>query len=104
MTKYDAHGTQAEFEPNSGGLVLRNLLGITSTDDMEAAESEALMNVRDWALLMAMQTGLPTLDFAPLSGQNLEAYILSIHAAFRGDYAPLEAKFLEVLAWSARRA
>lgn len=46
MTKYDAHGTQAEFEPNSGGLVLRNLLGITSTDDMEAAESEALMNVR----------------------------------------------------------
>jgi hypothetical protein len=53
---------------------------------------------------MAMQTGLPTLDFSPLSGQNLKAYILSIHAAFRGDYAPLEAKFLEVLAWSSRRA
>jgi cell filamentation protein len=210
MTKYDAHGTEAEFEPQSGGLVLRNLQGITRVDDMEMAESEALMNVRDWALsrftashrftaadvcdihkhwlsgvypwagayrnvhigkggfmfaaagqiprlmadfektvlakytpcrdmdtdslakalavthaeliiihpfregngrcarllalLMAMQTGMPTLDFSPLSGENLETYILSIHAAFRGDYAPLEAKFLEVLAWSAKRA
>jgi cell filamentation protein len=208
-TKYDAHGKQAEFEPNSGGRVLRNLQGIVRVSDMEMAESQALLDVQDWALsrfaashrftaadvcdlhkhwlssiypwagayrnvhigkggfmfaaagqiprlmaefetkilsahtpcknmntndlaralaithaeliiihpfregngrcarllalLMAMQSGLPTLDFSPLSGRHLESYILSIQAAFRGDYAPLTIRFLEVLRRTAKR-
>lgn len=41
--KYQATGLQAEFEPGSGGRVLRNLLGITRVRDMKLAESQALL-------------------------------------------------------------
>jgi hypothetical protein len=38
--RYRAHGPQAEFEPGSGGRVLRNLLGIKRVRQIEQAESE----------------------------------------------------------------
>ena len=41
--KYRAVGSEAETEPGSGGLVLRNLLGITDPEEMEEAESVALV-------------------------------------------------------------
>lgn len=210
MTKYDAHGTEAEFEPQSGGLVLRNMQGISRVEDMDVAESEALEAALLWALsrysathsftandvcelhqqwlgkiyswagayrnvniakggfmfaassqiprlmtdfertylskhtpcndmsvdalaralaithaeliiihpfregngrsarllstLMAMQAGWPTLDVAPLDGRYKQAYILAIHAAFRGNYEPLVARFLAVMRRTAKRA
>ena len=40
--KYQASGSQSEFQPGSRGRVLRNLLGITRSRDMNEAESQAL--------------------------------------------------------------
>ncbi len=48
--RYQAHGPQAEFEPGSGGRVLRNRLGIKRVREMEQAESEALLAVQEWAV------------------------------------------------------
>lgn len=52
--RYRAHGPQAEFEPGSGGRVLRNLLAIKRVHQIEQAESEALL----------------ALDFTPLVGRG----------------------------------
>jgi cell filamentation protein len=49
------------------------------------------------AWLMALQAGLPPLDFSSLAGRGKGAYIAAIHAAFQGDYAPLEARFSTVI-------
>jgi cell filamentation protein len=43
MTRYEAKGPEAEFEPGSRHRVLRNLLGARSVRDMERVESEALL-------------------------------------------------------------
>ena len=56
------------------------------------------------ALLMALQVGLPPLDFSPLSGCGKRAYIAGIHAALSRDYLPLAAMFARVMARSRRRA
>lgn len=49
-SKYQATGPQAEFEPGSGGRVLRNLLGITRVRDMKLAESQALLLAQQHAV------------------------------------------------------
>ena len=56
------------------------------------------------ALLMALQAGLPPLDFSPLAGRGRRAYIAGIHAALGRDYRPLAAMFRRVIARSRRRA
>ena len=56
------------------------------------------------ALLMALQAGLPPLDFSPLSGRGKRAYFAGIHAAMGRDYAPLAAMFARVIERSRRRA
>jgi cell filamentation protein len=56
------------------------------------------------ALLMALQAGLPPLDFSPLTGAGKRAYIAGIHAAVARNYAPLTAMFLRVIERSRRRA
>ncbi|MFO1192323.1 MAG: Fic family protein [Rhodoferax sp.] len=56
------------------------------------------------ALLMALQAGLPPLDFGPLAGQGRRPYIAGIHAALGRDYRPLAAMFGRVIARSWRRA
>jgi cell filamentation protein len=56
------------------------------------------------ALLMALQAGLPPLDFSPLAGRGRRAYIAGIHAALGGDYAPLATMFTRVIDLSRRRA
>ena len=52
------------------------------------------------ASLMAMQAGLPVLEFSPLARRGRVAYIAAIHAAVRGDYAPMEARFKRVIRWT----
>ena len=56
------------------------------------------------ALLMALQAGLPPLDFSPLAGRGKRGYIMSIHAAMSRDYAPLTANFKRVIERSKRHA
>lgn len=55
------------------------------------------------AVLMAMQAGLPALDFRPMLGRGRDAYIGGIHAALGRDYRPLAAVFVRVIAASRRR-
>ncbi|MFZ5503050.1 MAG: Fic/DOC family protein [Pseudomonadota bacterium] len=46
--RYDVSGlSEAQFEPGSGGAVLKNLLGITSSAEMDAAEANALVAAVD---------------------------------------------------------
>ena len=56
------------------------------------------------ALLMALQAGLPPLDFAPLLGRGRAGYIAGIHAALDRNYAPLASSFARVISRSRRRA
>src|SRR5438309_11209864 len=55
------------------------------------------------AMLMALQAGLPPLDFSPLSGRGRHAYIAGIHAAMDRDYTTLAAMFARVIERSRRR-
>jgi cell filamentation protein len=54
--------------------------------------------------LMALQAGLPPLDFSPLAGRGKPVYFAAIQAALVRDYAPLERCFNRVLARTASRA
>jgi cell filamentation protein len=47
MSRYNAQGIEAEFEPGSRRRVLHNLLGIRSAREMSRAESEALLQAQD---------------------------------------------------------
>jgi cell filamentation protein len=47
--------------------------------------------------LMALQAGLPALDYGGISGRKKRDYIAAIHAALNRNYAPLEAVFGSVL-------
>lgn len=49
------------------------------------------------ALLMAMQAGLPTLDFWGLAGRGKRQYIAAIHAALNRDYRPMQACFTDAI-------
>lgn len=55
------------------------------------------------SLLMAFQAGLPPLDFEPLAGRSLPAYIAAIHAAVGSNYEPMTALFRSVIARTFRR-
>jgi cell filamentation protein len=48
---------------------------------------------RLFAVLMALQAGLPELDFSPLTGRGKRGYVAAIHAAMGRDYEPLAALF-----------
>lgn len=55
------------------------------------------------ALLMALQAGLPPLDFSGLSGRGKRPYIAAIHAAMDRDYGPLTSAFERVIQLSRKR-
>jgi cell filamentation protein len=48
-------------------------------------------------LLMAMQAGMPTLDFFSFSGRGKRRYIEAIHAAVNRDYLPMQACFTRAI-------
>jgi cell filamentation protein len=56
------------------------------------------------SLLMALQAGLPPLDYSPIAGRGKRAYIGAIHASLDRNYEPLVALFAQVIARSRRRA
>src|SRR3989338_550309 len=45
--RYKASGIESEYEPGSGGKVLKNLLGIKKQDGMDRVESIALKQAED---------------------------------------------------------
>ncbi len=49
--RYQTTGAEGEFEPGSNGQVLRNLVGITSADDMDELELRLLGELYDEVLL-----------------------------------------------------
>jgi cell filamentation protein len=49
------------------------------------------------ALLMAMQSGLPTLDFWGFAGRGKPRYVAAIHTAMDRDYAPMQACFTDAI-------
>ncbi len=51
--RYDVSGlTEAQIEPGSGGLVLKNLRGIKSSAEMDVAEASALVKAMDGFIRM----------------------------------------------------
>lgn len=202
--RYDVSNlSEAQFEPGSDGLVLKNLRGITSSAEMDAAEANALVEAMDrlvrsydeehrfaandicefhriwlggiyaWAgeyrqvnvskgdfmfaaagripalmaeferdvlsrctpcrfstreevvhalaevhvelvlihpfregngrisrvlsTLMALQAGLPFLDFSPISGERKESYFAAVRTGLGRNYRPMEKIFAEVI-------
>jgi cell filamentation protein len=55
------------------------------------------------ALLMALQAGLPPLDFSVLGGKGKGTYIAAVHAAVAKDYEPITACFANVIRRTWRR-
>lgn len=49
------------------------------------------------AWLMALQAGLPPLDFSPLAGRGRKAYFAAVQAALDGNYPPMQACFSRVI-------
>jgi len=49
------------------------------------------------AILMALQAGLPPLDFSGITSQKKKKYIQAIHAGFKEDYKPMEKIFESVI-------
>ena len=47
--------------------------------------------------LMALQTGLPLLDFRVIAGGRKTAYIAAIQAGLEKNYAPMERLFAEII-------
>ena len=47
--------------------------------------------------LMALQAGLPLLDFSVIAGKNKNAYIAAIQAGLDKHYAPMERLVAEVI-------
>ncbi len=49
------------------------------------------------AVLMALQAGLPGLEFRPLEEQGKRTYVGAIHAAMGRNYGPLASLFRRVI-------
>ncbi len=79
--KYDATGPEAETQPGSRGRVLRNLRGIA----------------RVLSSLMALQAGLPLLDFNAIAGKRKAEYFAAIQAGMDRNYRPMTRIFGELI-------
>lgn len=55
---------------------------------------------RSLSSLMALQAGLPLLNFSVMAGKGKAAYIAAIQAGLDKHYAPMESLFGEVIAQS----
>ena len=54
------------------------------------------------ATLMALQAGLPLLDFSGITGKQKQAYFQAVQAGLGRDYAPMKNMFAKVVARSER--
>lgn len=103
-SRYQANGDQAEFEPGSNDSVLRNLLGIGSTEEMADVELILIHPFRDGngrlarllADVMAVQAGHGLLDYSPWD-QDRQKYFAAIQRGMAGEYQSMQDFFLAVL-------
>ena len=49
------------------------------------------------SILMALQAGLPLLDFSSIAGQKKEEYFAAIQAGLGYNYGPMELQFCEII-------
>ncbi len=49
------------------------------------------------SMLMALQAGLPLLDFSPIAGGKRECYFAAVQAGLDKNYAPMERLFEEII-------
>ena len=54
------------------------------------------------ASIMALQAGLPVLDFSLIGGQKKEDYFAAVQIGMDRDYAPMERLFAEIIESSIR--
>lgn len=47
--------------------------------------------------LMALQAGLPLLDFSPITGEKMEGYFAAVRSGLDRNYRPMEKIFAEVI-------
>lgn len=55
------------------------------------------------ATLMALQAGLPLLDFSGIAGKEKQAYFQALQAGLGRDYEPMKNVFRKVIAKSERK-
>ena len=55
------------------------------------------------ATLMALQAGLPPLDFSGVKGKERQRYFHAVHAALEGNLAPMMMVFERIVARTQRR-
>jgi cell filamentation protein len=51
---------------------------------------------------MALQAGLPLLDFSPLTGAARERYFSAVQAGLDRNYGPMKALFAEIISATER--
>ena len=96
---------EAQFELGSHGRVLKNLLGIKSKREMDRMEAQEhlralaeLIKIFDQSpFLMALQAGLPPLDFGALKGPKRKEYFTAVRAGLDENYRPMEKVFDSVI-------
>lgn len=54
------------------------------------------------AILMALQAGLPILDFTVIRGKTREKYFAAVRAGWERNYEPMEQIFRMVISWTLR--
>lgn len=75
-------------------LVLFNRLNISKGGFTFAMAAQV---TRLLATLMALQAGLPLLDFSGITGKAKQAYFFAVQASLTRDYEPMKAVFNAVL-------
>ncbi|MGD9728758.1 MAG: Fic/DOC family protein [Nitrospiraceae bacterium] len=85
MSRYKAHGIEAEFEPGSRGRVLKNLLGIRFVREMGQRESEALLAVT-----------LRLIDEIPVDRRFTSDDIRRMHSLWLGEIYPWAGEYRHV--------
>ncbi len=85
MSRYDAQGIEAEFEPGSRCRVLRNLRGIQRMGEMSRAESAALLQAQERLV-----------DTFAQDHRFTAADICEIHRVWLGDIYPWAGQYRSV--------
>ena len=55
---------------------------------------------RALSILMALQAGLPLLNFSAIAGEKKQEYFAAVQAGLERNYAPMERLFSEIIEWS----
>ena len=86
MSRYRVVGAEAECEPGSNGLVLRNLLGITDPEEMANVEQGLLRQLYQAVLSDPAYQGRPTsIDELLYALSSVHVELILIHPFREGN-------------------